>query len=244
MSAPEPSNPACLARKTDEWFTRAQASLLGQVPCRPGCSHCCIGPFPITLLDVHLLQEGLNHLPPNRRDCIEGRARAQTTAMEAAYPQLLKSPFLDHWPDTDIDRLVSQFHRAPCPALGEDGLCGLYEHRPLTCRSMGIPSEQEGVTSGACEVQTFIPIVRLSASVRADEDELARQEAQALESCHLAEKTEGEDLLLPYGFLAIHGPEEPQEGIPSPPLRRPGQGIKRCAKVIPLGCGSACSSAG
>jgi Fe-S-cluster containining protein len=201
MTAAEPSNPARLARKTDEWFARAQAALLGQVPCKPGCSHCCIGPFPITLLDVHLLQEGLSHLTANQRERIEGRARAQAAAMEAAYPNLLKSRFLDHWPDTDIDRLVSQFHQAPCPALGEDGLCGLYEYRPLTCRSMGIPSEQAGITSGACEVQTFIPIVRLSASIRADEDQLAQQEASALNRQRLAENAEGEEVLLPYGFL-------------------------------------------
>jgi Fe-S-cluster containining protein len=215
MTAAEPSNPTRLARKTDEWFARAQAALLGQVPCKPGCSHCCIGPFPITLLDVHLLQEGLSHLPANQRERIEGRARSQAAAMEAAYPQLLKSRFLDHWPDTHIDRLVSQYHQAPCPALGDDGLCGLYEYRPLTCRSMGIPSEQEGVMSGACEVQTFIPIVRLSASIQAEEDELARQEAQALKSCRLAEKTEGEELLLPYGFLAIDGLKDMPKGIQS-----------------------------
>jgi hypothetical protein len=80
---------------------------------------------------------------------------------------------------------------------------------------MGIPSEQEGVMSGACEVQTFIPIVRLSASIQAEEDELARQEAQALKSCRLAEKTEGEELLLPYGFLAIDGLEDMPKGIQS-----------------------------
>jgi len=218
MPAAVPSNPACLARKTDEWFARAQAALLGQVPCRPGCSHCCIGPFPITLLDVHLLQEGLSHLPPNQRERIEGRARSQAAAMEAAYPQLLKSRFLDDWPDTDIDRLVSQFHQAPCPALGDDGLCGLYEYRPLTCRSMGIPSEQEGVTSGACEVQTFIPVVRLSVSIRSEEDELAQQEGQVLENCRLAENAEGEELLLPYGFLSLDGPEDRSKGVQSQPL--------------------------
>ena len=220
MPAAVPSIPACLARKTDEWFARAQAALLGQVPCRPGCSHCCIGPFSITLLDVHLLQEGLRHLPPNQRERIEGRARSQAAAMEAAYPQLLKSRFLDDWPDTDIDRLVSQFYQAPCPALEDDGLCGLYEYRPLTCRSMGIPTEREGVTSGACEVQTFIPIVRLSASIRAEEDELARQEAQVLENCRSAENAEGEELLLPYGFLSLDGLEDRSKGVQSQPLCR------------------------
>ena len=205
MPAAEPPSPACLARRTDEWFARARASLLGQIPCAPGCSHCCIGPFPITLLDKRLLQEGLNRLPLSQRERIEKRARAQASAMEATYPQLAKSCFLDDWQDADIDRLVEQFRQTPCPALNEIGLCELYEYRPLACRSMGIPTEEGGVTSGACEVQTFIPIFRLSAAMRAEEDELARREARALERYCLDKKTDGEELLLPYGFLTSTG---------------------------------------
>ena len=41
-----------LAEKTDQWFRRANAFLLNQVPCRAGCSQCCIGVFPITRLDA------------------------------------------------------------------------------------------------------------------------------------------------------------------------------------------------
>jgi Fe-S-cluster containining protein len=148
-----------------------------------------------------MLQEGLTRLPLDQRERIETRAREQAAAMETAYPQLTRSRFLDHWPDTEIDRFVSHFHQSPCPALGENGLCGIYTSRPLTCRSMGIPTEQAGMTHGACNVQTFIPIVRLSVSLRAEEDELARQEASALEHHRMVEKTDGEEVFLPYGFL-------------------------------------------
>jgi Fe-S-cluster containining protein len=192
---------ASLARKTDSWFARAQAALLSQVPCRTGCCHCCIGPFPITRLDVDRLQEGLKTLPPDRRECIERRANEQVLLFETAYPRLRQSPYLDGWSDTDIDRMVSDFHQSPCPALGEDGLCLLYEYRPLACRSMGIPTEEGGVVTGACAVQTFVPIVRLSAALRAEEDALSQQEAQALETDNSIGGPEGEELLLPYGLL-------------------------------------------
>jgi len=201
MPAPGPPSPSSLAHKTDDWFTRAKAALLGQVPCRIGCSSCCVGPFPITLLDMRLLQEGLTGLSIDQRERIVGRARTQVSAMEASYPQLAKSRFLDHWPDADIDRLVGQFHESPCPALGDDGLCGMYEYRPLICRSMGIPTEQAGITNGACDVQTFVPIVRLSNAIRAEEDQQAQQEASALEQLRLDKKAGGEEILLPYGFL-------------------------------------------
>ena len=201
MRAPEPSRLASLASKTDDWFARANAALLSQVPCRAGCSHCCIGPFPITRLDVDHLQEGLNSLPPDQRSGIERRASEQVSALEAAYPRLQQSRYLDRWPDRDIDQLASDFHRFPCPALDEDGLCTLYEYRPLTCRSMGIPTEEGRMVTGACEVQTFVPILRLSAALRNEEDALSQRESQALEAYNAMAGTEGEELLLPYGFL-------------------------------------------
>jgi Fe-S-cluster containining protein len=201
MQAPNRPHLPALARKTDHWFERANAALLSQVPCRAGCSHCCIGPFPITQLDVGLLQEGLRSLASDQRKGIERHAAEQVSALEVAYPRLRESRYLDRWPDGEIDRMVSDFHRHPCPALDKDGLCALYEYRPLTCRSMGIPIEDEGMVTGACEVQTFVPIVRLSAALRAEEDVLSQQEAQTLDAYNVIAGTDGEELLLPYGFL-------------------------------------------
>jgi Fe-S-cluster containining protein len=202
MRATDRSPLASLAGKTDDWFQRANAALLSQVPCRAGCSYCCVGPFPITLLDVGLLQEGLKTLSLEQQQYIKRRANEQVSALETAYPQLRRSRYLDRWPDSDIDRLASDFHRDPCPALGEDRLCALYDYRPLTCRSMGIPTEESGKVTGACEVQTFVPIVRLSASLRSEEQELARREAEELDAHRTASGADGEEMLLPYGFLS------------------------------------------
>ena len=200
MQPPTPLHLTTLARKTDDWFRRANATLLGQVPCRAGCAHCCQGLFPITRLDVRLLREGLRQLPRDQRDRIEKRAAQQTAALEAAYPRLELSPSLDGWSDEEIDRAVSAFHNAPCPALGDESLCLLYAHRPLTCRSMGIPARQDASVNGACLVQTFVPITRLSSALEAEEQELA-----ALEATQLAALPEvaagGEEILLPYAFV-------------------------------------------
>ena len=196
-----------LAQKTDAWSARARASLLGQLPCRAGCSQCCIGPFPITVLDVDRLRIGLRSLSDEQRERIEQVAQEQVVAMEAAYPMLVQSRYLDQWHDAEIDRLVTEFHQQPCPALGTQGLCEVYEHRPLACRSMGVPAEQDGITHGACEVQTFVPIVRLSIELRAEEDELARQESEALALRTAAVGAKGEELLSPYGFLVCNKPK-------------------------------------
>lgn len=193
--------PAPLYQKTDHWFRRATATLLGEVPCRLGCTGCCIGPFPITLLDVHILRQGLTTLPPDHRHRIEQRAAEQTTAMETVFPQLTRTDRLDHWSDRDIDRLVTEFHHHPCPALEADGRCSVYDHRPLACRSMGIPTEDHGLAHGACDVQTFIPILRLPTAFREEEDRLAQEEAASLNALRLATGLTGEEVFLPYGFI-------------------------------------------
>ncbi|NOT22943.1 MAG: hypothetical protein HOP22_09500 [Nitrospiraceae bacterium] len=200
MAGPLPNSPP-LYQKTDRWFQRATAALLGEVPCRLGCTSCCIGPFPITLLDVQTLQQGLACLPADRRQRIERRATEQTAAMEAVFPQLTDTHLLDTWSDLEIDRLATKFHSHPCPALEEDGRCGVYDHRPLVCRSMGIPTEDRGLVHGACEVQTFIPIVRLSTAFGEEEDRLAKEEAASLEALRLTTGSIGEEVFLPYGFL-------------------------------------------
>lgn len=213
MQARPPETLSSLQAQTDRWFERASASLLGQLPCRAGCSHCCIGPFPITMLDITGLQEGLHQLPILEREAIVRRASGQAAAMEAAYPLLARSPFLDQWADSEIDRLVEQFQAALCPALGEGGLCRLYEHRPLACRSMGIPEEDASLVNGACAVQTFVPIVRLPASLRAEEERLAHREAVRLEEVREAAGAEGEEVLLPYGFLPVLHPDRGEQAL-------------------------------
>ena len=201
---PPPTSPhaTTLARKTDDWFRRANAALLSQLPCRVGCAQCCVGAFPITRLDVRLLQQGLARLPANERARIETRAFQQIAAVESAYPALKSSPSLDGWSDADIDRVGTAFHDARCPALSDNEQCSLYDYRPLACRSMGIPTREHGMVNGAC-VQTFVPIVRLADSFAWEEDALARRE-----SAELAKLPEvaahGEEILLPYGFVSLN----------------------------------------
>ena len=96
--------------------------------------------FPITLLDALELQRGLDALPALQRDAIVTRARTQVSALEAAYPDLLSQPALDGWADGTIDEMVEHFADVPCPALAPDGTCGVYAFRPITCRTMGIPT--------------------------------------------------------------------------------------------------------
>ena len=201
---PSSSAASRLFDKTTDWFERAHAALLGELPCRQGCHRCCIGLFPVTLLDQQVIQQGLRSLTDERRQAITQKASHQADVISAAAPRLTESPFIDDWSDQDVDTLVEQYRDLPCPALQSDGSCGIYAFRPLTCRSMGIPSNVDETVQGACEIQTSVPLVRLSRSLRQEEDLLAKAEAEELARLRRQSGDKGEELFLPYAFLS-HG---------------------------------------
>ncbi len=193
--------PSTLFDQTAQWFARAHAALLGQLPCGPGCSACCVGLFPVTILDRQEVQRGLGNLPDEQRRRIERTASEQIAFLTAVAPRLNGVHFIDQWPDEEIDRLIEKFDTWPCPALEHDGQCGLYEYRPLVCRSMGIPEEHDGVVSGACTVQMSIPLIRLPKAIREEEHLLAEREAKELSVVRRRDGVSGEELFSPFAFL-------------------------------------------
>jgi Fe-S-cluster containining protein len=104
------------ARKSGPWLV-----------CRPGCTQCCISPFPITPLDAHRLRRGLAELEardPQRAARIRQRAAAARNEDDE-----------------------------PCPALDpESGLCELYAARPMICRTFGPAVRCASGALGICEL--------------------------------------------------------------------------------------------
>jgi Fe-S-cluster containining protein len=193
--------PTLLFKKTARWFERAKASLLDTLPCCQGCSHCCVGLFSVTLLDRQEIQRGLQLLPMAHRKRVEAKAQEQVSQLRVAAPRLCTNQFVDRWPDEEMDTLVERFDALPCPALDTDGCCSVYEYRPLVCRSMGLPMDSDGVVSGACVIQTSVPLIRLSNALREEENLLAGKEAEELAAvCH-HNGGQGGEVLLPYAFL-------------------------------------------
>lgn len=133
---------------------------------------------------------------------MQDNAREQVNQLSVIEPRLVTSPFVDQWLDDEMDRLTTRFDSLPCPALEPDGRCGLYEFRPLVCRSMGIPSDDGLTVTGACAVQTSVPLIRLSKTLRDEESVLSGMEAQQLANLRRAFDVQGEELLLPYAFLS------------------------------------------
>ena len=131
------------ARRSGEWLV-----------CRPGCTQCCIGVFPINQLDALRLRRGLADLQlhaPERAEGVRRRARESVARLSADFPGDPVTGILDE--GDDAAELFSGFaNDEPCPALDpETGTCELYESRPMTCRVFGPPIRSEDGL-GVCEL--------------------------------------------------------------------------------------------
>lgn len=134
---------ADVARRSGEWLV-----------CRPGCTQCCIGVFPINQLDAFRLRRGLTDLDkraPQRATGVRTRASDAVARLKKEFPGDPVSGVLDE--GDEAEQLFAEFaNDEPCPALDpETGNCELYESRPMTCRVFGPPVQSEDGL-GVCEL--------------------------------------------------------------------------------------------
>ena len=125
------------------------------LPCRPGCSQCCIGVFPIRQQDAARLRDGLAFLTQNdpaRATRIRARVAATLTRLDPWFPGDLATGTLGESYEDAI--LFEEFaNDEPCPALDLDhGTCDLYEARPILCRTFGPPMRTEEGNLATCEL--------------------------------------------------------------------------------------------
>ena len=133
------------ARKSGPWLV-----------CRPGCTQCCIGAFPINQLDVARLRRGLQELEssdPLRGARVRDRARDSAARLAPNFPGDPATGILAE--DAEAEARFADFaNDEPCPALDPaTGVCDLYSARPMTCRTFG-PPVRSGPAGGlgVCEL--------------------------------------------------------------------------------------------
>ncbi len=95
--------------------------------CGRGCSLCCYGLFEIGSGDVPVIAEGLEAMHPMRRKKIIRRAVE------------LQAVNLRECSAEEKEAFFERTKSTPCPLLDENGACQMYEHRPLVCRTFGLP---------------------------------------------------------------------------------------------------------
>lgn len=132
------------ARKSGEWLA-----------CCPGCSQCCVGVFPISQLDVHRLQAGLEELKQHdmtRAARVVARAQDSMERLRTGFPGDAATGLLGESEEEQAG-FEDFANDEPCPALDpETQTCDLYTARPMTCRVFGAAIRNGDGSVGACEL--------------------------------------------------------------------------------------------
>ena len=156
-------NPAALRYQSlleqlDAWTADARARHPGVVPCRLGCTACCLGPFDISVSDALLLRETVSALPPERRATILRQADAAAARQRTFAPDWSPPHAVEQLGEERFDALSDAMALEPCPCL-VDGACAVYEGRPLVCRLMGLGLEAPDgrALPNGCPIQADFP---------------------------------------------------------------------------------------
>jgi Fe-S-cluster containining protein len=123
--------------------------------CRPGCSQCCVGVFPIRWQDADRLRAGflsLEESDPEHAAQVRARVGQALERLDPWFPGDIATGILGESYEEAI--LFEEFaNDEPCPALDLDhGTCDLYEARPVLCRTFGPPMRTEEGNLATCEL--------------------------------------------------------------------------------------------
>lgn len=132
-----------LLHTLDQWSDDVRRRHPGVLPCRPGCSACCHGPFDISALDAALVLAAVRALPPEHQAEVMAVAHDQVEEMAHLEPDWHEPWDIAALGEDRFDALCDAMEDEPCPLLDQEGQCRIYGDRPLVCRMMGIPMETE-----------------------------------------------------------------------------------------------------
>lgn len=129
-----------LLSEVDSWFAQCSLTAGSSIACTRGCSGCCRGLFDITLLDAGLLHDGFSRLPAAVQEEVQTRASQQLSLIrEKVWPDFEYPWIMNGYPEEEWEQAMPDEDETPCSLLGTDGLCLVYESRPMTCRLHGAP---------------------------------------------------------------------------------------------------------
>jgi len=123
----------------DNWFKRCLEAGGTAFSCRGGCSACCRGLFDITLLDAFLLKSAFKSLTPATQEEVRQKCHSRLDELQQRWPGLSQPYLLNGLPEQEWSEMPED-DETPCPLLDADGLCLIYNSRPLTCRLHGLPN--------------------------------------------------------------------------------------------------------
>ena len=173
-----------LLERLDRWMENGRRSHPGVVPCRAGCTACCHGPFDITVADVELIREAVARMPEPERGEVGRRAGELLARLSALAPAWAPPYDIGVLGDDRFDQVADHLVAEPCPLLGDDGRCRIYDDRPMVCRLIGLPMRSRAgrVIENACPIQERFPDYAALAPLPFDLEEFEGVELACLRS--------------------------------------------------------------
>ena len=170
--------------------------------CRPGCTQCCHGVFPISQQDAARLREGFHALElsdPAKAHRVRERVAESLTRISQLFPGDPKTGVLNEdyessplFADESEDALGDN---EPCPLLDPiAGTCDLYAARPIVCRTFGPPMRTADGDLATCELCFITASTEEIAACELDPI-LPAQEAASNEAFNAEHNTHGETIV-------------------------------------------------
>ncbi|WP_263366128.1 YkgJ family cysteine cluster protein [Edaphobacter bradus] len=177
--------------------------------CRPGCTQCCHGVFPISRRDAARLREGLQALEqsdPAKSQRIQARAAESLARLNPHFPGDTSTGILSGDYETSplfADEAENALgDNEPCPVLDPTtGTCDLYEDRPIVCRTFGPPMRTADGNLATCELCYIHATTEEIAACELDPT-IPAQEAASNEAWNTVHNLHGETLIT----YALRGP--------------------------------------
>lgn len=144
-----------LLRLADDTFEKVKNRYPDKVRCETRCADCCHALFDLSLVEALYINHHFNRrFQALEREKIIDRANK---ADRETY-KIKRRAYREVSEGRDESEVIAQVgaERVRCPLLNEEDLCDLYDHRPITCRFYGIPT-QIGGEGHSCGKSGFVP---------------------------------------------------------------------------------------
>jgi Fe-S-cluster containining protein len=169
-----------LAMAADGVFERVRREYPDRVRCQQACADCCHALFDLTLIEAlylhHRFQE---RFPPEERETLLEMANRADRQIHKLKREAYREFTAGRSEEEILEALAAE--KVRCPLLNANGLCDLYDHRPITCRLYGVPTAIGGkgrtcALSGFEAGKTYptVQIDRLVGQLQAISAELVR----------------------------------------------------------------------
>ncbi len=117
------------------------------ISCRAGCAACCRQLVPVTEAEARRLAQVIEAMPEPNRTRTRDRFQAARDAMEGIgmLNDLRDDESRSRLDAKDRLRIGARYfaQQIPCPFLDENESCGIYEERPIACRTHLVTSPAE-----------------------------------------------------------------------------------------------------